>query len=238
VKPYWTSPDGAIVVYCARWEDVVAAGCVPVREVALVHADPPYGVGERTDRASKGRGSLAPCYDFPAVAGDDRPFDPAPLLQLDRPLVTWGANHYADKLPPSPSWLTWDKRDGIPSNDNADCEHAWSNLGGPARVFVHRWNGMIKASEGASRRCHPTQKPIALCSWVYARAKLRAGNLVFVPYMGSGPDLPACVAAGLRCIAVDCVEDYCRVAVARLGAVTAEVAALPAGPLFAPRQAE
>ena len=45
-----------------------------------------------------------------------------------------------------------------------------------------------------------------------------------------------CVAAGLRCIACVVVEDYCRVAVARLGAVTAAAAQPPAGPLFAGRQ--
>ena len=43
MKPYYCSDDGAITVYCARWEDVVAAGLVPVDEVKLVHADPPYG---------------------------------------------------------------------------------------------------------------------------------------------------------------------------------------------------
>jgi site-specific DNA-methyltransferase (adenine-specific)/modification methylase len=244
VTPYWTSPDGAVVVYCARWEDVVAAGCVPVREVALVHADPPYGQNERTEREKAGRGGRGglraphPSRDWIRVEGDDRPFDPGPLLAFNRPLVTWGAQRYAERLPPSPSWFWWDKREETTPDDNGDGEMAWTNLSGPPRQFSHLWRGLCRASEkgGGGKHLHPTQKPIALCSWVYARAKLRAGNLVFVPYMGSGPDLPACVAAGLRCIACEVVEDYCRVAVARLGAVTAEAAAQPAGPLFAGRQ--
>ena len=73
MKPYWVSDDGAITVFCAPWEAVHAAGLVPVRDVALVHADPPYGVSEQTNRAAKGRAILAPCNCFPAVVGDDRP---------------------------------------------------------------------------------------------------------------------------------------------------------------------
>ena len=53
INPYYTSPDGRIVVYHARWEDVHAAGLVPVDEVALVHADPPYGGGELAVKKSR-----------------------------------------------------------------------------------------------------------------------------------------------------------------------------------------
>lgn len=241
MTPYWTSPDGLIVVYNARFEDVLAAGAVPVREVRLIHADPPYGINERTDRASKGRGktktSKAAWHsrDWPAVVGDDKPFDPATLLAMRRPLVLWGANHYAPRVPESPSWILWDKRDGISSNDNADGELAWSDLGGPLRIFRHMWNGLCRASEkdNGGKYLHPTQKPIALCSWVYQRAKLKRGDLVFVPHGGSGPDLPAAQAMGLRCIWVDCEKWCCDTAIARLGGITAARAAEPAGPLFA-----
>jgi site-specific DNA-methyltransferase (adenine-specific) len=215
--PYYTE-DG-ITVYNARCEDVLAAGLVPVPEVALVHADPPYGVSERTARASNGRSNATAAIDFDAVEGDDQPFDPAGLLALDRPLVLWGANHYSDRVPGSPSWITWDKKCDTTPDDNADCEHAWSNLGGPARIFRHLWRGMIKASERTSVRIGGTQKPIALSVWLFGKAKLQRGALVFVPYLGSGPDLAAARSLGLRVIACDVSEKACRVAVsARLGA--------------------
>jgi len=232
VKPYWQSDDGAITVYHARWEDVLAAGCVDVPRVALVHDDPPYGVKERTARASNGRSNATASIDFPAVIGDENDFDPSPLLALLRPLVLWGANHYSERVPPSPSWIFWDKKDGTTPDDNADGELAWSNLGGPLRTFRHLWRGMIKASERDAVRVHPTQKPIALCSYVYQRAKLKPDDLVFVPHGGSGPDLPACRAAGLRLIWCDVEQWCCDTAIARLGAVTPERAAQPVGPLF------
>lgn len=233
--PYYDR-DG-ITVYNARCEDVLAAGLVPVREVALIHADPPYGVAERTDRGSKGRGGglnggRITTHDFPPVAGDDRPYDPAPLLALGRPTVLWGANHYAPRVPGSPSWLIWDKREDTTPDDNADCEMAWSNLGGPARIFRHLWRGALRRTEKPDKHLHPTQKPIALCSWVYERAKLVRGALLFVPYLGSGPDLVAAQAWGLRVIACDVEEWCCRVACARLGAAPNPGPAEALGPLF------
>lgn len=224
MTPYYDR-DG-ITVYHGRWEDVLAAGLIDPREVALVHADPPYGIGEKTARGSAGRGGK----DFPLIVGDGQPYDPAPVLALGRPLVLWGANHYSSRVPESPSWVVWDKRDGVLVNDNSDGEMAWISFGSRLRIFRHVWAGWMRASEHG-RALHPTQKPIALCSWVYHHAKLKRGDLVLVPYMGSGPDLAACVAMGLKCIACEVEEEYCRVAVgARLHA--APVIESP-GPLFA-----
>lgn len=244
LSPYWQSDDGAITVYHARCEDVLAAGLVPVREVALVHADPPYGQNEPTDRRARGRigtptrtlhkGALQP-RDFPPIVGDDKPFDPTALLALQRPLVVWGGHRCSPALPPYPSWLIWGKRAGTTPDDNGDCELAWSNLGGPIREWEHLWRGTCRASETGTIHLHPTQKPVALSAYVFARAKLKPGALVFVPYLGSGPDLPAARAAGLRVIACEVERSYCDTAIARLGAVTPERAREPAGPLFAER---
>ncbi len=160
MKPYWTSEDGAITVYHARWEDVLAAGLIPVREVALVHADPPYGTGMRslgnkggkvgvprakTTRRLSGRGAAVRV--FPPVTGDNRPFDPAALLALKRPTVTWGANYYSSKMPDETGWIFWDKREEYGSDDGSDGELAWSNLGGALRTFRHFWRGALRATD-------------------------------------------------------------------------------------------
>ena len=233
IKPYY-SADG-ITVYHARFEDVLAAGLVPVPEVALIHADPPYGISLKTNgsavRRSANANAICPSRNFPAIVNDDRPFDPAPLLALDRPTVLWGANHYAPRVPESPSWILWDKRDGDRQNNNADGELAWSNFGGPLRIFRHLWMGLVRASEHGPTM-HPTQKPIALSAYVFNRAKLKRGALVFVPFLGSGPDLPAARAMGLRVVACDVERWCCDTAISRLGAVTATRAAEPVGPLF------
>jgi hypothetical protein len=152
----------------------------------MIFADPPYGVKERTMRKSAGRGKLAECNDFPSVIGDDKAFDPAFILRYPCSVrILWGANYFADRLPVTSSWVVWDKREGIPSNDNADCELAWTDAGGPARLFAHRWNGMIKASEQGEKRVHPTQKPVKLaefCFDLYGKAQ----DVIFDPFLGSG----------------------------------------------------
>ena len=42
------------------------------------------------------------------------------------------------------------------------------------------------------------------------------GDLVFDPYMGSGPVAKACQELGRRYIGVEIVEEYCQAAVGRL----------------------
>jgi site-specific DNA-methyltransferase (adenine-specific) len=135
---------------------------------------------------------------------------------LQAPTILWGAQYYADKLPPSRSWLVWDKRDATGSNDNADCELAWTNLNIPARLFHHLWNGVCRASEVGELVLHPTQKPVALMRWCLLRANLKPGDLVLDPYMGSGPVAQACKELGLRYIGIELVVAYCEIAARRL----------------------
>lgn len=205
--------------------DVLLAAVDPAA-VDLVLADPPYGVGERTDRAAKGRGkpwnsslnnaAMAKSNDFPPVHGDDRPFDPGPLLAFKR-LVLFGANYYAGRLPPSPSWIVWDKLDGLTTDkrpvgvdDNADAELAWTNLGGPARIIAHRWKGVVKASEHGQARQHPTQKPVALMARIM-EWRTSPGQLVLDPYAGSGPVLLAGELTGRSVAAMEISPHYCDV---------------------------
>ncbi len=240
MKPYWQSADGAIVVYHARCEDVIAQ-VLPMREVALIHGDPVYGNGEDTRPGHVGgrprknttgvKVGKARCY--PPLEGNDKPYDPAPLLALNRPTVLWGANHYSSRLPDSTSWIVWDKRDGTAPDDGSDAELAWTNLGGALRTFRHAWRGLARASETGVPHLGPTQKPVALSVYVGdERAKLRRGDLLFVPYLGTGPDLVAAFKMGWRVVACDVSRHWCDVAIGRLGAITTERAAEPCGPLF------
>lgn len=225
MKPYWQSVDGAITVYHARFEDVLAAGAVPVDEVALIHDDPPYGVKLDTAMRTRGRsngttlthGGNPIARDYPAIVGDEHPFAPASILVLDRRSVIWGGHLCSPALPRSTSWLTWDKREGSGSDDNGDDEMAWTNLGGPIRRFSHLWRGTCRASETGTMHLGPCQKPVALSLWIFQeRAKLKPRDLVFVPHGGTGPDLPAARAMQLRLIWCDVEQWCCDTAIARL----------------------
>jgi hypothetical protein len=223
MTPYYSEP-GIDLYLGDNWEVLAGLGVKP-EDVALLWGDPPYGVCESTARRSTRAGArMAPHArtsgggrDWAPVAGDDRSFDPTPWLDFPRAAL-WGANHYADKLPPSPTWWWWDKREDGASNDNADGELAWTNLGGPARQFHHRWRGFIRASEVAhgGPRVHPTQKPEALATWGFQRARLRPGDLVLSPWLGSGPEAAAAKRLGLRFIGIELVPEYLDACIARL----------------------
>ena len=101
MRPYWQSDDGAITVYHARFEDVLAAGVVDVPRVALVHDDPPYGIRldtkARISKTPKPRGGCKPREYLPVV-GDDKPFDPAPLLARGAIVVAGEAGAWEELL--------------------------------------------------------------------------------------------------------------------------------------------
>lgn len=179
---------------------------------ALILADPPYGINYQHGKGATKNGKNPNRGHLPPVAGDDEPFDPAHILRFRTPTILWGANHYADKLPASPAWYVWDKRDGIRSNDNSDCELAWANFGGSIRVYRHVWSGVIRATESGEKHLHSTQKPVALMIWCLLRAELAPAALVYDPYMGSGPIAKACKQLGYRYIGCELVKRHCETA--------------------------
>lgn len=180
--------------------------------VGLVLTDPQYGINHPTDYHSRGRGNLATCRDYPKVYGDDKPFNPQPLLNLQKPLCLWGANYYADKLPVSSGWLVWDKKrpDIL---DQATVELAWTNFIKGARRFVYLWNGMLRA--GNDVLFHPTQKPIALMKWILGLKWTPTGTILD-PFMGSGTSLVAAKQLNRHAIGIEIEEKYCEIAVRRL----------------------
>ncbi len=180
--------------------------------VDAVVTDPPYGIGYSHGAKS---GVLAKTTQFVGrkVIGDNKPFNPAPWLAY-RHLILWGANHYADELPARSRWLIWDKRDGVNSNDQADCEMAWTNDTRPARLFHHRWMGMLKASERGIPRVHQTQKPVALMEWCLSF--LPEGCTVLDPFMGSGTTGVACMNTGRNFIGIEIDPGYHAIAKRRI----------------------
>jgi site-specific DNA-methyltransferase (adenine-specific) len=205
LQPFYEEP-GITLYQGDSLEVLPALGIKPV-DVALLWADPPYGIDYQHGGRAKGKSRK--------VAGDDRPHDPAPLLVFPR-VVLWGANNYAQRLPPSAGWWVWDKREGCGAGPHqSDCELAWTNLGNTARLFSHMWSGQARASE-AGCFVHPTQKPEALATWGFQRAGLRAGDLVVSPYLGSGPEAAAAKRMGLRFIGVELVPEYLNACVNRL----------------------
>ena len=178
----------------------------------LILTDPPYGISLPTDYKSRGRGCLAENRDYPKVHGDDKAFDPEFLFTYSDKIVTWGANYYANKLEPSNGWLVWDKRVTEMTNDQSDCELAWTNCIKGVRIFRHMWNGFLRDSERGTG-FHATQKPVALMKWVLSMINPTS---VLDPFMGSGPVGVACEEMGIPYIGIEIDETYFNTAKERI----------------------
>ena len=203
MQPYYDR-DG-IVIYHADCREVL-----PTIEADVMVTDPPYGIGYRTPPSAK-----RPKSNW-SLVGDAEPFDPSHLLTWPR-VVIFGANHFADRLPASPGWIIWDKRFGMPSNDQSDAELAWTNVLGSVRIVRCLWNGggSLLAENGPARAIHPTQKPVALMRGVIELAS-KPGETVIDPYMGTGTTLRAAKDLGRKAIGIEIEERYCEIAVKRL----------------------
>lgn len=190
--------------------------------VDAVVTDPPYGIAYCHGLR---RGGLRYGTDGMSIVGDEQPFDPSPWL--DFPIVIlWGANHFASRLPDSSCWLVWDKRDGISSNDQSDCEMAWTNQSGVARLRTRYWNG-AHAREKDAKRSHPNQKPVELMKWCMDVVGIPKGATVFDPFMGSGTTGVACVQTGRNFIGCEIDPGYFEIAKRRIAAAQAQPPLIP-----------
>lgn len=100
--------------------------------------------------------------------------------------IIFGGNYYTDILPPTKSWVCWNKRSFSQTdrNDFGDCELAWCSKG-VARVFNYMYNGMIQDDmRNKDERFHETQKPHQL--WIkILNFYTKENDLILDPFAGS-----------------------------------------------------
>ena len=172
-------------------------------KVDAVVTDPPYGIAA-VWKGGFGRGwARAHAQTAERNAWDSQPPNAAffaELLQHEPQAIIWGANHF--ELPPSRSWLVWNKPERGFSLSEA--ELAWTNLDTVVRVF--------DAPRSDVGREHPTQKPVALMAWCVAKTE---GD-VLDPFMGSGTTGVACIKLGRRFIGIELEPRYFDIACRRI----------------------
>lgn len=215
---------------CGDSTDVLAVDRLMNGQKAdMVFTDPPYGVSVVKNGKVGADFGVAKKGHYAEVIGDNTTqtaHDAIAVCQsLQIPVqIYWGGNYYADRLPPTSCWLIWDKRgDSGIVNTFADCELAWTNMTGPARIHKQLWNGMIREGE-KDQRVHPTQKPVALAEW--AVKQYLKGSIVFDLFLGSGSTLIACEKLRKACYGMEMSPAYCDVIVKRWEQFTGKKAML------------
>jgi site-specific DNA-methyltransferase (adenine-specific) len=194
----------------------------------LAVVDPQYGIGVDSmsyvcqGAVQPGR-SAAPRRDY-RRAPDAGVWDVAPtaeyfaeLRRVSKNQIIWGGNYFTDHLPPTRSFIVWDKRvSDAMRNDFADCEVAWCSPDlGVARMFRFVWMGMLQGNmRDKENRIHPEQKPAALYRWIFSNY-LKKGGRVIDTHAGSGSSLIAAHDLRVEYIGFEVCPDYHRAAMQR-----------------------
>lgn len=167
---------------------------LPDKAFDLAVVDPPYGISiTDSGRLKK--------YNKSKERWDDK----APIKEYFQQLfrtsknqIIWGGNYFG--LPPCRGFLIWDKQqpEGV---SFASCEYAWTSFDKSAKTFY------FSALRDNATRIHPTQKPVALYTWIYSRYA-KPGDKILDTHLGSGSSRIAAWDAGLDFVGCEIDKDY------------------------------
>lgn len=201
------------------------------KQIDAIVTDPPYGINYKKGKESARTNSLHCNVNKKPIHGDDTAFNPSYLIELSEswktgsatpyfPVVLFGANHYANRLPEYGYWYCWDKACGQGGADNfADAEFIWMNRKNARCVYHHFWKGAMRSgadNSNNSLRGHPSQKPVELMRWCLDTARIGLGKSVCDPYMGSGSTGVACITSGRKFIGIEIDREYFDIACQRI----------------------
>jgi len=210
-------------------DTIITGDCLEVMKqlpdgcVDAVITDPPYGIAKQrhrtgTDGNQSRSGATAKGNWYNRVDTWDlhRPsrevFDW--LLRVSASQFIWGGNYFADILPPSSSWVVWNKDNT--TTKFSHFEMAWTSRGGAARIVNWRWNGMLQEpGHPRDTRTHPTQKPLGLMLWVLKKYSIPS-DIILDPFCGSGTTCVAAKRLGRRYIGIEIDPGYAQTARNRL----------------------
>ena len=143
------------------------------------------------------------------IAPEQEYFDE--LARVSKNQIIWGGNYF--DLPPTRCFLVWRKLTISENFTMAMCEYAWTSFNDNAKVFEY-------APQGKDR-FHPTQKPVALYTWIFNRYA-KPGDKILDTHLGSGSSRIAAYDAGLNFVGCEIDKEYFEKQEERFAAHTAQ----------------
>ena len=137
------------------------------------------------------------------------------LARVSKAQIIWGGNYF--DLPPTRCFLIW-RKTNIPLEgfSMAPVEYAWTSFNENAALFEHS-----SLRGDGSGGFHPTEKPVALYRWIFARYA-KAGDRILDTHLGSGSSRIAAWDAGLDFVGCELDPEYFRLEEERFAAHTAQ----------------
>jgi len=192
---------------------------IPDNYYELAIVDPPYGIGfgkfNRTNKDSSGKTYKANKYknsNWDNAIPDERYFKE--LMRVSQNQIIWGGNYfpvlwgYGGKC-----FLFWHKANPVPNF--SDGELAWTSFNKVARQIDLRYYGNLEGKTSASKKYHPTQKPIQLYKWLFTNYA-KKGDKIFDSHGGSFSSACACLDMGFEFDGCEIDKEYFNNAVNRL----------------------
>lgn len=182
----------------------------PDNYYSLALVDPPYGVGASEMTLGSGKNKKW---------GKGKKWDVKPpkkeyfdeLFRVSKNQIIWGGNYFTEILPPTKSWIFWDK--GINGDCSfADGELAWTSLERVLRIAQIRYKGFLGAD---TERIHPTQKPVALYKWILDKYA-KQGDKILDTHLGSMSIAIAAFDLGFELVGCELDKDYFNSGIKRL----------------------
>jgi len=177
----------------------------------LAIVDPPYGIGMSGGKRGsfaigKGQKIIHEKKDWDNEIPNSEYFEQ--IKRVSKNQIIWGGNYFLDFLGSTRCFLVFDKING--GNNLSDCELAWTSFDSSVRMFRHH-----HFLGGGEVRYHPTQKPVALYTWILGKYA-KKGNTILDTHLGSGSIAIACHNLGYDLTGYELDPDYYRAAKKRL----------------------
>lgn len=185
----------------------------------LAICDPPYGIG--ISNSNKLTGSSKKEYkikDWDNQIPSQEYFKE--LKRVSKNQIIWGANYFGIKG----GGIVWNKlgkqigrRNPMPSMGH--CEFAYCSFHNSIKMFSYTYIGNVIGNdykvEWESERIHPTQKPVALYTWLLEKYA-KQGDKILDTHLGSGSIAIACHNLGFDLVGYELDEEYYQAAKKRL----------------------
>jgi site-specific DNA-methyltransferase (adenine-specific) len=171
----------------------------PNKYFDLAVVDPPYGIGmDGGNVGYKGFNNFIK-KNWDKETPTDEYF--IELFRVSKNQIIFGGNYFG--LPPTRCYLVWDKGEGFYNRTYAECELAWTSFDKNTVKMKH--DPLAKGDYKG--KIHPTQKPVALYSWIlhnYAKE----GDKILDTHLGSGSSRIAAYKAGYDFTGFEIDRDY------------------------------